>query len=118
MRIFLAIALLLNALAPFAVQAAVGAREDKILICTAEGFRFVSAKEYSLPGIPATKHAPKCMLCVLAGSPVSFAPMAAVQTAVMPRIAAFAPIEIPERALAIPLFRLVPLGSRAPPSFV
>lgn len=48
------IALFVNAVAPFALHAAYAEKDGKILICTAEGYRYISVEEYQ-------KHPPKPM---------------------------------------------------------
>jgi hypothetical protein len=97
---FLLVALLAiagNALMPFLLHPE-GA-DGKILICTAEGFRYVDSSE--LPKIPVTPHKPHCVLCVLAAVNPPLTPAAEITITLS--LTQHSTVALPQEHLALPL---------------
>lgn len=97
-----------NAVLPFAVGADAGIRDGKILICTAEGYRYIDAGS-----VPVTPHKPHCLLCVLAALNIPVTPPLAVSHLVS--LKQLAVIFLPETRFAIPRVPHTLFISRAPP---
>ncbi len=109
------IALLANAVAPFALHAALGEKDGKILICTAEGYRYISVEEYNkqpkLPMNPSKQH---CLFSVITAQKLqSFTPdfIAAI---IAPDSAVIAKL-LPNAVTAIPRIGQEHYSTRAPP---
>jgi hypothetical protein len=98
-----------NALLPFVQHPE--AVDGKILICTAEGYRYIDAANF--PKEPVTPHKPHCVLCVLASVNPPLTPSAEIALTLSLKQLTVTPL--PEQQLAVPLVAHTLFISRAPP---
>lgn len=109
------VALCVNALAPFALHAALGQKDGKILICTAEGYRYISAEEYEKqPKKPMDTSKQHCLFSVITAQKLqSITPTLAAEI-IAPDSVVIAKLLL-EADYAIPRLGQENYSSRAPP---
>lgn len=109
------IALFVNAVAPFALHAALGEKDGKILICTAEGYRYISAEEYEKqPKKPMNPSKQHCLFSVITAQKLqSFTPDF-IAVIIAPDSVVIAKL-LPKAVTAIPRIGQEHYSTRAPP---
>lgn len=112
------VALCVNALAPFALHAALGQKDGKILICTAEGYRYISAEEYEKqPKKPMDTSKQHCLFSVITAqklqsiTPTLAAEIIAPDSVVIAKLLLEADYAIPRLQHEIYLTRAPPLAA-------
>lgn len=109
------IALLINAVAPFALHAAWGQKDGKILICTAEGYRYISAEEYEKqPKKPMDTSKQHCLFSVITAQKLQSTIPTLAAEIIAPDSVVIAKL-LPNAVTAIPRFGQEHYSSRAPP---
>ena len=99
-----------NAVFPFALHP--DAPDGKILICTADGFRYVEAQ--TLPKIPENPHKPNCLLCTLAAVNPPVTPTSTIAFTVS--LKQFTALAWSQENCALPRVAHTLFISRAPPA--
>ena len=111
------LALFVNAVAPFAMQAAFAEKDGKILICTAEGYRYIAVKEYEkLPKTPMNPTKQHCLFSVVAAQKLQSATPAFAAEIAPSNVRVIANL-FPEAEHAIPRLAQEHYSTRAPPAF-
>jgi hypothetical protein len=109
------IALFVNAVAPFALYAAYAEKDGKILICTAEGYRYISAEEYEKqPKKPMDTSKQHCLFSVITAQKLQSATPTLAAEIIAPDSVVIAKLLL-EADYAIPRLGQEHYSSRAPP---